>query len=215
MKRKLALYDFDKTVVDCESIVELYKYGFKHKKIRFFGTMAGLVSAYIRSKLASDFDIMKNQMVSIIKYFSEDELRDFVTDYLFPKFFFVEFENEFYSHDEDTIKILCSASATPYLKYVKNLYPFDYILGTDLGDDYKLTRGNNKKDVKVKNIKDLLAQEGIEIDYENSCGYSDSYKDDKYMLRMAKNRFLINSKVNKKGYENLSWHREESKLDCK
>ena len=210
MKRKLALYDFDKTVVDCESIVELYKYGFKNKKIRFFGTMSGLVSAYIRSKLASDFDIMKNQMVSIIKYFSEDELRDFVTDYLFPKFFFVEFEDEFYSHDEDTIKILCSASATPYLKYVKDLYPFDYILGTDLGSDYKLTRGNNKKDVKVKNIKELLAQEGIEIDYENSCGYSDSYKDDKYMLRMAKNRFLINSKVNKKGYENLSWHREES-----
>ena len=210
MKRKLALYDFDKTVVDCESIVELYKYGFKHKKIRFFRTMAGLVSAYIRSKLASDFDIMKNQMVSIIKYFSEDELRDFVTDYLFPKFFFVEFEDEFYSHDEDTIKILCSASATPYLKYVKDLYPFDYIIGTDLGDDYKLTRGNNKKDVKVKNIKDLLAQEGIEIDYENSCGYSDSYKDDKYMLRMAKNRFLINSKVNKKGYESLSWHTEES-----
>lgn len=210
MKRKLALYDFDKTVVDCESIVELYKYGFKHKKIKFFRTMAGLVSAYIRSKLASDFDIMKNQMVSIIKYFSEDELRDFVTDYLFPKFFFVEFEDEFYSHDEDTIKILCSASATPYLKYVKDLYPFDYILGTDLGSDYKLTRGNNKKDVKVKNIKDLLGQEGIEIDYENSCGYSDSYKDDKYMLRMAKNRFLINSKVNKKGYENLSWHTEES-----
>lgn len=210
MKRKLALYDFDKTVVDCESIVELYKYGFKHKKIKFFRTMAGLVSAYIRSKLASNFDIMKNQMVSIIKYFSEDELRDFVTDYLFPKFFFVEFEDEFYSHDEDTIKILCSASATPYLKYVKDLYPFDYILGTDLGDDYKLTRGNNKKDVKVKNIKDILAQEGIEIDYENSCGYSDSYKDDKYMLRMVKNRFLINSKVNKKGYENLSWHREES-----
>lgn len=211
MKRKLALYDFDKTVVDCESIVELYKYGFKHKKIKFFRTMAGLVSAYIRSKLASDFDVMKNQMVSIIKYFSEDELRDFVTDYLFPKFFFVEFEDEFYSHDEDTIKILCSASATPYLKYVKDLYPFDYILGTDLGSDYKLTRGNNKKDVKVKNIKELLAQEGIEIDYENSCGYSDSYKDDKYMLRMAKNRFLINSKVNKKGYENLSWHTEESK----
>lgn len=211
MKRKLALYDFDKTVVDCESIVELYKYGFKNKKIKFFRTMGGLGSAYIRSKLASDFDIMKNQMVSIIKYFSEDELRGFVTDYLFPKFFFVEFEDEFYSHDEYTIKILCSASATPYLKYVKDLYPFDYILGTDLGDDYKLTRGNNKKDVKVKNIKDLLAQEGIEIDYENSCGYSDSYKDDKYMLRMAKNRFLINSKVNKKGYENLSWHREESK----
>ncbi len=211
MKRKLALYDFDKTVVDCESIVELYKYGFKNKKIKFARTMGGLASAYIRSKLASDFNIMKNQMVSIIKYFTEDELKDFVTDYLFPKFFFVEFEDEFYSHDEDTIKILCSASATPYLKYVKDLYPFDYIIGTDLGSDYKLTRGNNKKGVKVKNIRDLLAEEGIEIDYENSSAYSDSYDDDKYMLRMTKNRFLINSKVKKKGYENLSWQTEETK----
>lgn len=211
MKRKLALYDFDKTVVDCESIVELYKYGFKNKKIKFARTMGGLASAYIRSKLASDFDIMKNQMVSIIKYFSEDELKEFVTDYLFPKFFFLEFEDEFYSHDEDTIKILCSASATPYLKYVKDLYPFDYIIGTDLEEDYKLTRGNNKKGVKVKNIRDLLAEEGIEIDYENSSAYSDSYDDDKYMLRMTKNRFLINSKVKKKGYENLSWQTEETK----
>lgn len=211
MKRKLALYDFDKTVVDCESIVELYKYGFKNKKIKFARTMAGLASAYIRSKLQSDFNIMKNQMVSILKYFTEEDLKDFVTDYLFPKFFFVEFEDEFYSHDEDTIKILCSASATPYLKYVKDLYPFDYIIGTDLGSDYKLTRGNNKKGVKVKNIRDLLAQEGIEIDYENSSAYSDSYDDDKYMLRMTKNRFLINSKVKKKGYENLSWHTEETK----
>ena len=211
MKRKLALYDFDKTVVDCESIVELYKYGFKNRKIKFSRTMAGLASAYIRSKLASDFNIMKNQMVSIIKYFTEEDLKDFVTDYLFPKFFFVEFEDEFYSHDEDTIKILCSASATHYLKYVKDLYPFDYIIGTDLGSDYKLTRGNNKKGVKVKNIRDLLAQEGIEIDYENSSAYSDSYDDDKYMLRMTKNRFLINSKVKKKGYENLYWHTEETK----
>ena len=211
MKRKLALYDFDKTVVDCESIVELYKYGFKNKKIKFARTMGGLASAYIRSKLASDFNIMKNQMVSILKYFTEEDLKDFVTDYLFPKFFFVEFEDEFYSHDEDTIKILCSASATPYLKYVKDLYPFDYIIGTDLGSDYKLTRGNNKKGVKVKNIRDLLAEEGIEIDYENSSAYSDSYDDDKYMLRMTKNRFLINSKVKKKGYENLSWQTEETK----
>lgn len=210
MKKKLALYDFDKTVVACESIVELYKYGFKNKKIKFVRTIAGLASAYIRSKLASDFDIMKNQMVSVIKYFTEDELKDFVTDYLFPKFFFVEFEDEFYSYDEDTIKILCSASATPYLKYVKDLYPFDYIIGTDLGSDYKMTRGNNKKDIKVKNIRDLLAQEGIEIDYENSSAYSDSYDDDKYMLRMTKNRFLINSKVKKKDYENLSWYTEEA-----
>ena len=209
MKRKVALYDFDKTVVDCESIVELYKYAYKNKKINIFKSLLDLSAAYIKAKLNSDFTIMKNQMVSILKYFTEDELQDFVTKYLYPKFFFKEFEEEFSSYDEDSIKILCSASATNYLIYVGELFPFDYIIGTDLDNDYKLCRGNNKKDIKVKNIKEILERDGIEIDYENSLAYSDSYKDDKYMLRMVKNRYLINSKVNKKGYVNLTWHRNK------
>lgn len=206
MKRKVALYDFDKTVVNCESIVELYKYSYKNKKINIFKNLWKLAVAYIKSKLNSDFEIMKNQMVSVIKYLTEDDLQDFVTNYLYPKFFFKEFEDEFSSYDEDTIKILCSASATNYLIYVGELFPFDYIIGTDLDKDYKLCRGNNKKEVKVKNIKEILERDGYEIDYENSLAYSDSYKDDKYMLRMVKNRFLINSRVNKRGYANLSWH---------
>lgn len=209
MKRKVVLYDFDKTVVDCESIVELYKYAYKNKKINIFKSLLNLSAAYIKAKLNSDFTIMKNQMVSVIKYFTEDELEDFVTNYLYPKFFFKEFEEEFSSYDEDSIKILCSASATNYLIYVGELFPFDYIIGTDLDNDYKLCRGNNKKDIKVKNINEILEREGIEIDYEKSLAYSDSYKDDKYMLRMVKNRFLINSKVNKKGYVNLTWHRNK------
>lgn len=209
MKRKVVLYDFDKTVLDCESIVELYKYAYKNKKINIFKSLLNLSAAYIKAKLNSDFTIMKNQMVSVIKYFTEDELEDFVTNYLYPKFFFKEFEEEFSSYDEDSIKILCSASATNYLIYVGELFPFDYIIGTDLDNDYKLCRGNNKKDIKVKNINEILEREGIEIDYENSLAYSDSYKDDKYMLRMVKNRFLINSKVNKKGYVNLTWHRNK------
>ena len=209
MKRKVVLYDFDKTVLDCESIVELYKYAYKNKKINIFKSLLNLSAAYIKAKLNSDFTIMKNQMVSVIKYFTEDELQDFVTNYLYPKFFFKEFEEEFSSYAEDSIKILCSASATNYLIYVGELFPFDYIIGTDLDNDYKLCRGNNKKDIKVKNINEILEREGIEIDYENSLAYSDSYKDDKYMLRMVKNRYLINSKVNKKGYVNLTWHRNK------
>lgn len=209
MKRKVVLYDFDKTLVDCESIVELYKYAYKNKKINIFKSLLNLSAAYIKAKLNSDFTIMKNQMVSVIKYFTEDELQDFVTNYLYPKFFFKEFEEEFSSYDEDSIKILCSASATNYLIYVGELFPFDYIIGTDLDNDYKLCRGNNKKDIKVKNIKEILERDGIEIDYENSLAYSDSYKDDKYMLRMVKNRYLINSKVNKKAYVNLTWHRNK------
>ena len=129
MKRKVVLYDFDKTVLDCESIVEFYKYAYKNKKINIFKSLLNLSAAYLKAKLNSDFTIMKNQMVSVIKYFTEDELQDFVTKYLYPKFFFKEFEEEFSSYDDDSIKILCSASATNYLIYVGELFPFDYIIG--------------------------------------------------------------------------------------
>lgn len=75
---------------------------------------------------------------------------------------------------------------------------FDYIIGTDLDENFKILKENNKKNIKVKNIKEIFEKENIEIDYENSRGYSDSYKDDKYMLSLVEKKFLINSKVNKK-----------------
>ena len=121
MKRKVALYDFDKTVVNCESIVELYKYAYKNKKINIFKSLWNLAVAYIKSKLNSDFEIMKNQMVSVIKYLTEDDLQDFVTNYLYPKFFFSEFEDEFSSYDES----LTEAWAGKFLRQmsmdIKNL----------------------------------------------------------------------------------------------
>ena len=48
------------------------------------------------------------------------------------------------------------------------------------------------ENIKVKNIKEIFEKENIEIDYENSRGYSDSYKDDKYMLSLVEKKFLIN-----------------------
>lgn len=86
MKRKVVLYDFDKTVLDCESIVELYKYAYKNKKINIFKSLLNLSAAYLKAKLNSDFTIMKNQMVSVIKYFTEDELRTLLQNISIPNF---------------------------------------------------------------------------------------------------------------------------------
>lgn len=207
MKKTVYLYDFDNTVVDCESIVELWKYAYKKKKpIR--KSTRDLIIAYFKSNIKKDFKITKNAMVSILKYFTDGEMREFMVDFLLPKFVFKEFEETFATHEEDSVKILCSASATNYLKYVKEVYDFDYIIGTDLDLNYKLMYENNKKEVKVDNINNLLKREGIEIDFEKSKGYSDSYKDDKYMLEMVNLKYLINSKVVEEGYVNLFWRRK-------
>jgi len=207
LKKTVYLYDFDNTVVDCESIVELWKYAYiKRKPIKRL--TLSLFIAFFRSNIKKDFKIVKNAMVSILKYFTDNEMREFMVDYILPKYVFKEFEDTFNSHEEDSIKILCSASATNYLKYVKEVYDFDYIIGTDLDLNYKLLFENNKREVKVNNINNLLKREGIEIDFEKSKGYSDSYKDDRFMLDMVMMKYLINSKVVEDGFVNLFWHRK-------
>lgn len=101
--------------------------------------------------------------------------------------------------------MLVSASFEKYMKYAAKELKVDYLIGTDLDENFNIIGGNNKGKNKVKKIKKHLEEKDFQIDYENSLGFSDSYKDDRYMLELVKNRFLINSKVKKEGYKNLEW----------
>lgn len=205
MKRQVILYDFDKTLIDAESIILLWQYALKKRKISPLQIPIKALNGAFRFMPRRDFRYMKNAMVYVIKKLSEDDLRDFVVNFLYPNHFYMDGKREFESHDKNAIKILCSASATNYLKYVGEIYDFDYIMGTDLDKDFKVLDKNNKREVKVARIKKYLSDNDIEIDYEISRAYSDSYKDDQFMLSLVKNRFLINSNVIKEGYENLTW----------
>ncbi|MET3617040.1 HAD superfamily phosphoserine phosphatase-like hydrolase [Peptoniphilus olsenii] len=205
MKKQVILYDFDKTLIDSESIILLWKYALQKRRISYLQIPIKALSGSFDYLTKRDFKYVKNSMVSVLKYLSENDLRDFVLNYLYPNHFYVDGKNEFAKHDKNAIKILCSASATNYLKYVGEIYDFDHIIGTNLDHEFRVESENNKRKVKVNNIKEYLILNKYEIDYENSRAYSDSFKDDRYMLELVKNRFLINSDIIKKGYENLTW----------
>lgn len=203
--KSFILYDFDKTIIDLESITLLWSYAFSKYPRRASTLPLKLIEGQVKYRKTKDFRYMKNAMVSVLSFLTEKDLKLFVHNKLYPKHFYKNVFKEFENYNEDSIKILSSASATNYIKYVADILPFDYIIGTDLDENFKLLCNNNKRETKVHNINKILNNLNEEIDYENSYGYSDSYKDDRFMLELVKNRFLINSNVKKDGYINLNW----------
>lgn len=203
MKKKVFLFDFDKTLTDEDSIFLLWKYAIKNKKVTRFFYYRNMLAGGIKYLGSKDFRDIKNRMCMVLNYLTDEDLELFV-DYLYNNHILKEGE-EYFNNLEDGYKMLVSASPTNYLKYVKKYFDFDVIMGTDLDVNFKIMGKNNKHQEKVRRINEYLKDIEIEIDYENSSGFSDSYSDDKPMLEMVKNRYLINSDKDIEGYNNLTW----------
>ncbi|NMD38306.1 MAG: HAD-IB family phosphatase, partial [Christensenellaceae bacterium] len=93
--------------------------------------------------------------------------------------------------------LIVSASPSFYLNLLMNMLPIDAVISTDLefiNGMYtgKFSTKNCYGIEKPKRIIQYLNKVGIEIDYENSCSYTDSFSD-KPMLDMVKNRYIINA----------------------
>ncbi|KXO16465.1 haloacid dehalogenase-like hydrolase [Peptoniphilus sp. GNH] len=196
---KAALFDFDKTLTDKDSIVYLVKLAFKKKPLQMFWLSCKLILLglfRIKDELG-----LKEQLYSCLSYFSEDEFREFAK-YLIDKH---TYRDGIFClkklKDEGYFLILSSASAYEYIKYIKDFLPFDICIGT-FSKAGKIVH-NNKHQNKVEKLKEVLGPSYE--DYEFEKAYSDSYKADKPLLDLAKERYLINSKLKISGYTNLWW----------
>lgn len=204
MKKKVFLFDFDKTLTDEDSIFLLWEYAIENKKIsriNYYWTMFLGALKYIFT--LDNFKHMKNAMCSVLKYLSEEDLKNFAA-YIYNNHILKEGE-EYFNNLGEGYKMLVSASPINYLKYMDKYFAFDVIMGTNLDSNFKIVGENNKQEAKVRRIDEYLKEKNIEIDYEISEGYSDSYSADRPMLEMVKNRYLINSDKREEGYINLSW----------
>ena len=95
--------------------------------------------------------------------------------------------------EEGYIVIVCTASSEVYMQY--NELPIDCLLGTktkriDNHPSSQIIGKNCKGKEKIPRILEYLQSQNIEIDYENSYGYSDSNSDIP-MLSLVKNRKRI------------------------
>lgn len=207
MKVKLALFDFDKTIIDQDSIFLWYKKTIEdHRDYRgqLYGGLLKKVFSFPGKKTYKR-DI-KSQFLQLLNLYSQEEIRNFVYKDLLEDHIFTQAREEILDLKERGYHlVLVSASIENYLKYVVDILPFDHYIGTKADQNHWIVGPNNRGQVKVDNIEAYLEERGWTLDYENSVAYSDSLSADGPMLEMVKNRYLINNKRVPEGYTNLIW----------
>ncbi len=206
MKTNVAIFDFDNTIVNIDSIFILWRDAMKNfpKYRRYY--LLHFLPASIRWLFHRHGNALKDLIMPLFAYYSEEELRQFVLSQLLPEYMFEEAREEVLKcHDEGYYLILTSASPTAYLKYVGEALPFDTIIGTEMTEDYRLLGKNNRNREKVRRLESFFASKEMEIDYEASRAYSDSLDQDGPMLELVKNRYVINGRRVPEGYHNFIW----------
>ena len=196
---KAAIFDFDKTLTKRDSIFNLLGYTFRKYPVSY--TAVFLKTLFIALAFYNLRIRIKQSVLSILKFLTEDDLKAFIKDL---------YENEILKDGEEEVKklkeegyflILNSASPEAYLKYITQYLPFDIVMGTRVSKNIKI-KENNRGDAKVKRMREEIK------DFDNLDivkTYSDSYTADKPILELAKEKYLINSNRKIEGYDNLWW----------
>lgn len=203
--KKYAIFDFDKTITDRDSIKILWDTYGKNMGLQYYLQGISIGASFIGYKFTGNFNPTKNKMAKIFDYMTEEDIEEFVNEVL-PKYYYKDALEEIkYLKEERYTLLLVSASYENYMKKVGENLGFDHVIGTRLGRLNELIGDNNRREEKVARIESYLEKIEESIDYENSRSYSDSYRDDRYMMELTAEKYLINSQVREEGYKNLTW----------
>lgn len=203
--KKYAIFDFDKTITDRDSIKILWDTYGKNMGSQYYLQGISIGASFIGYKFTGNFNPTKNKMAKIFDYMTEEDIEEFVNEVL-PKYYYKDALEEIkYLKEERYTLLLVSASYENYMKKVGENLGFDHVIGTRLGRLNELIGDNNRREEKVARIESYLEEIEETIDYENSRSYSDSYRDDRYMMELTAEKYLINSQVREEGYKNLVW----------
>lgn len=203
--KKYAIFDFDKTITDRDSIKILWQTYGKNMGVHYYLQGISIGASFIGYKFTGKFNQTKNKMAKIFDYMTEEDIEEFVNEVL-PKYYYKDALEEIkYLKEERYTLLLVSASYENYMKKVGENLGFDHVIGTRLGRLNELIGDNNRREEKVARIESYLEKIEETIDYENSRSYSDSYRDDRYMMELTAEKYLINSQVREEGYKNLVW----------
>ena len=194
MKQKLALFDFDGTMIKGDSISGFVRLMVRLRLLPIPKLLHLLWNTLLWKTGRLPVEAVKSRALSPLNQLSTSEAgvlcRKFTLERLVPNL---------YQDALDTLKqhitagdlvLIVSASPLCYLQHLKEKLPVACILGTLTDDRYEVTV-NVARGEKSKQIISWLQDSGIEPDWANSFAYGDS-ANDLEMLSMVGSPVLIN-----------------------
>jgi len=193
MKKPVALFDFDNTIAQGDSIKRLLIYDLKKYPWHiFFFIKTGIYYLGYLLHLCS-FESAKSTLLFPLRFMNEEELKHFYDQYVAVHYYDNVVEQMKKHQEEGCFVIICTASVEAYMKY--HQLPADCLLGTKMKNG-KVIGKNCKNEEKINRILTCLQEHDIEIDYDSSYGYSDSNSDIP-MLSLVKHQKRVLLKTGK------------------
>lgn len=200
MKKKIALFDLDHTILSVDSLISFVIYILQIHPYKIFYLPYLFFISLLRMFKLINIENFKSAWLIIIKGFSPDKLdefsKTFINNKIIPK---IKKEclikiNKLRKNNYSLI--LATASFEFYAKYISNYLKFDYFCGTlvnyyENNNSYKVKGKNCKGKEKIERIKNEL--DITTIDKINSYSYSDSLTDLPF-LSLTDSFFLISKK---------------------
>jgi HAD superfamily hydrolase (TIGR01490 family) len=213
MKEKLAIFDVDYTLTKRETLVEFYFFMVKKNPKLIKYLPKNIFSSLFYVFKIYDASRAKKTFIRFIDGIEEVEMKKLVSE-----FYEKRLSKILYKDAIDTIKkmkeqgykiYLISASAEFYLSELYNIKEVDKVIGTRFTTEGGLHRNeisgvNCKGEEKVIRLKEVLKEENIEVDFENSYMYSDSLSD-LPLFDLVGHPYLINYKKTHNKIEILKW----------
>jgi phosphatidylglycerophosphatase C len=206
-KKKIAIFDFDKTIIRKDSMFLFVWYGIKKQPMTMIHLIRMIWNTVLYKLKLITVERVKSSYFYIIRYMKESDLEQFYDTMLSPHFYQEALSELKINKQHGYHNIIVTASPHAYVKYMRKLPFVDEVIGTELerqhGNYTNHILGRNcKGEEKVTRINEYLQKAGFQIDYEHSNAYSDSLCD-MPIFQLVKNRYLIN--LRNPDLEELRW----------
>lgn len=195
-KRRIAVFDFDGTLIKGDSIASYVLYAMQRGYLSFFDLPYQLINVRRTLKNRISDEQGKSNALRFLGRMTpaqQDEFNlSFCRDKLLPRLYPKGIQR-MREHQADGVHVLLlSASPDCYMKDWLGLLPIDGVLATPTNDQghVSLTVRHHEK---VKRIREWEAEQGFEVDWVNSWAYGDSATD-LPVMQMTGHPVLVNPK---------------------
>lgn len=210
--KRIALFDFDGTLIKGDSIVHLMRFALRQKEAGLKAVLPGLLGGIGYKLRLTDEKHSKDQALRFLSQMNEAErsafLQRFVREALRPGYF-IQGKEKIDALRSEGIEIwLVSASTYNYMQYVKTDLKADILLCTETDANGHVI-ANCKGEEKVRRIRLQADKSDEPVDWEHSFSFADS-RSDLPMLALTGNSYWVNpgKALTKRAQEIpiLHWH---------